>query len=113
MATRPARPKETVRLDAPEAALFWVLAELPELELPELVPVPTFVPVPTLVEAAPLLTLVMVLPAEAEADAALTMLEVDGETVEAAAELTWDCDTANSPWLIDLAVEHWLLEGAG
>lgn len=107
MAKKPARAAETVRLPALETALFCVLEELPELELPE----PVDEPAP--VEAAPLVTLVMVEVPSTEllAEASVAWLEAADD--DDGAEVLWDCETASRPWLIVLAVEHWLLEGAG
>lgn len=103
-----------VTLLALEAALFWVLLVLAELELlPELpeLPEPLDEPVVPVAEA-PLVTLVMVdvpptaLVAKLEA---ASVADDDDSTVE----VLCDCETASRPWLIVLTVLHWLLEGAG
>ena len=95
MATRPARPAETVRLLAPDAALFWVVV-LPELALAlvfELVLPLELAPgeLGLLVAAAPVTDLVMdevpLVDSVAELDAA--------DDVE-----LWAAEMASKPWLM-------------
>lgn len=103
MAARPVSATGMASEAAPEAALFCgvLLPELP-VELPVL-------PAETGEVAADwTLLMVEVLPAAAEAEAPDEVGSADDDDDELCAWLT-----ARRPWLMVLAVEHWLLAGAG